>query len=57
VSLEELTAEVLDNVLSHMGGDRDRVLSRLLHLDPDRAAPELARLRDKLQISPRPRKR
>jgi predicted transcriptional regulator len=49
VDFEELTAEVVSNVLQHMGGELDRVVCRLLRIDPDVGAPELAALRRRVR--------
>jgi len=49
IELEELTAQVVTNVLGHMGGDLDRVVCRILDMDPALGAKEIARLRQKLQ--------
>jgi predicted transcriptional regulator len=56
VDIEELTAQVMENVLGHMGGQLDRVICRMLHIDPDEGAKEIARLREKL-ATPAKRKR
>ncbi len=53
VDLEELTAQVMENVLGHMGAELDRVVCRMLHIDPEQGAKEIARLREKLQVAPR----
>ncbi len=53
VDLEELTAQVMENVLGHMGAELDRVVCRMLHIDPDQGSREIARLREKLQVAPR----
>jgi predicted transcriptional regulator len=45
VELEELTAQVVANVLGHMGGDPDRVMCRVLKIDPDAGAKKIAGLR------------
>jgi predicted transcriptional regulator len=58
IGLEELAAQVALSVHEHMGGDLDRVVCRLLHIDPDRGAGEIAALRARLQVPPpRTRKR
>jgi predicted transcriptional regulator len=57
VDLEELTAQVIENVLGHMGGEIDRVVCRMLRIDPDKGAREIARLREKLRSSRQKRKR
>ncbi|MCJ7821868.1 MAG: BlaI/MecI/CopY family transcriptional regulator [Armatimonadetes bacterium] len=49
VNLEDLAAEVVSNVLGHMGGQRDRVICRVLDIDPDVGAEEIAELRRKVQ--------
>lgn len=45
VELEELTAQVIANVLGHMGGDLERVICRLLNIDPAAGADRIAELR------------
>jgi predicted transcriptional regulator len=57
VDLEELAAEVVSRVLGHMGGEPDRVICRVLDLDPDIGAAELAQLRRKLRAMSRRKKR
>jgi predicted transcriptional regulator len=57
VELEELAAEVVASVLGHMGGEPDRVICRVLDLDPDIGAAELAQLRRKLRAMSRRKKR
>lgn len=57
IDLEELTAEVVANVLGHMGGKLDRVICRVLDIDPDLGAEEIAALRRKVRAMPRKRKR
>ncbi|NIR01200.1 MAG: hypothetical protein GTN78_13540 [Gemmatimonadales bacterium] len=47
--LEELTAQVVANVLGHMGGQVDRVICRVLDIDPDVGADEIAEVRRKLK--------
>ncbi len=49
VGIEELTAQLVSNVLGHMGGTSDRVISRVLDLDPDLGAEGIAALRRRLQ--------
>ena len=49
VDLEELAAQVVSNVLGHMGGELDRVICRVLNLDPDIGAKQLAALRRRVQ--------
>lgn len=49
VNLEDLAAEVVSNVLGHMGGHRDRVICRVLDIDPDVGAKEIAELRRKVR--------
>jgi len=44
VELEELTAQVVANVLEHMGGDLHRVICRVLKIDPDAGAKKIAQL-------------
>lgn len=56
VDLEELTAQVMENVLGHMGAELDRVVCRMLHIDPDQGCKEIARLREKLPVVPPKRK-
>lgn len=57
IELEELTAEVVGNVLAHMGGKLDRVFCRLFGMDPDIGERELAKLRRKVRASARTRGR
>jgi len=56
VNLEDLAAEVVSNVLGHMGGQRDRVICRVLDIDPDVGAKEIAELRRKVQDMARGKK-
>jgi predicted transcriptional regulator len=57
VDPEAVAAQVVADVLQHMPGDPDRVLCRVLGVDPERAAPEMARLRRELKPSARRRGR
>jgi predicted transcriptional regulator len=57
VSAEELSAQVVTNVLDHMGGELDRVICRVLDLDPDVGAEQLAELRRRVQAMSHRRKR
>jgi predicted transcriptional regulator len=57
VELEALAAEVVSNVLAHMGGMSDRVISRVLDFDPDLGAKGIAALRRRLQAMEARRKR
>jgi len=50
VDLEELWAQVVTNVLAHMGGDRDRVICRVLEIDPDVGAKKIAQLRHRMPL-------
>jgi predicted transcriptional regulator len=45
VDVTELTACLAVEAIASMGADRDRVVCRVLGLDPTREAPEIARLR------------
>ncbi len=54
---EALTAEVLTEVATEMGADLHRVAARLLGIDPDRGAPALAQLRERLGTPRRNRRR
>jgi len=47
--IEELAAQVVANVLSHMGGSLDRVICRVLDIDPDVGAEEIAKLRSRVR--------
>jgi len=49
VQLEDLAAQVVTNVLEHMGGQLDRVICRVLEIDPDTGAEEIAELRRKMR--------
>ena len=53
VELEELTAQLVANVLGHMGGDLDRVICHLLHISPDAGAEKIAELRRRSRALPR----
>jgi predicted transcriptional regulator len=53
VELEELTAQLVANVLGHMGGDVDRVICHLLHINPDAGAEKIAELRRRSRALPR----
>jgi predicted transcriptional regulator len=57
VNLEDLAAEVVSNVLGHMGGHRDRVICRVLDIDPDVGAEEIAELRRKVRDMARAKKK
>lgn len=57
VDLEELAAQVVSNVLGHMGGHRDRVICRVLDIDPEIGAEEIAELRSKVRAMARKKKR
>jgi len=57
VELEELTAQVVANVLGHMGGDLDRVVCRVLDIDPDAGAKKIAELRQRVRAIPRGNKK
>ena len=50
VELEELTAQLVANVLGHMGGDLDRVICRVLKIDPDAGAKKIAGLRQRTRV-------
>jgi hypothetical protein len=41
------------NVLGHMGGDVDRVICHLLHINPDAGAEKIAELRRRSRALPR----
>ncbi len=56
VDPETLTAQVMEDVLTHLGAEPSRVVCRLLHIDPDVGAPEIAKLRARLQTAPKKRK-
>lgn len=49
VELEELAAEVVGNVLQHMAGEPDRVICRLLEIDPEIGVEEIAKLRKRVR--------
>jgi len=53
MKLDELTAEVVSNVLGHMGGELERVICRVLEIDPDVGAEEIAALRRKVKAMAR----
>ena len=57
VDLEELTAQVVSNVLGHMGGELDRVICRVLEIDPDVGAEKIAELRRRIRGMARGAKR
>ena len=52
VDAAELTACLAVEVITAMGADRDRVVCRLLGLDPQRNAPDIARLRAETKALP-----
>ena len=56
VDLEALTAQVVANILGHMGGDLDRVICRVLSIDPDLGADKVAELRQRVKAMPRRKK-
>lgn len=49
IELEELAAQVVVNVLDHMGGQMDRVICRVLNIDPNSGAEEIAQLRRRVR--------
>ncbi len=51
IELDELAAQVVGNVLAHMGGQLDRVFCRLSGIDPDIGEKELAKLRRKVRAA------
>ena len=53
VTLDELTAEVVSNVLGHMGGELERVICRVLEIDPDIGAEQIAALRERVRAMAR----
>jgi predicted transcriptional regulator len=53
VELEDLTAQVIANVLGQMGGDLERVICRLLNIDPEAGAGKIAELRRRARAVPR----
>jgi predicted transcriptional regulator len=57
VDLEELAARVVSNVLRHMGGQLDRVVCRVLDIDPDIGAAQVAELRRRVRGMARSGKR
>ena len=57
VDLEELAAKVVTNVLQHMGGELDRVVCRVLDIDPDIGAAQIADLRRRVRAMVRRPKR
>ena len=57
VEIEELAAQVVTNVLDHMGGKPDRVICRVLDIDPDVGAEEIAELRRRVRAMARRAKR
>jgi predicted transcriptional regulator len=57
VDIEELAAEVVTNVLGHMGGNLDRVICRVLAIDPDVGEEEIAELRRRVRATARKAKR
>ena len=57
VELEELAAQVVTNVLDHMGGEPDRVICRVLDIDPDVGTEEIAELRRRVRAMARRAKR
>jgi len=57
IDVEELSAQVVRNVLGHMGGKLDRVICRVLDIDPDVGAEEIAELRRKAKAVGRTTKR
>lgn len=48
VELEEVTAQAVASVLGHMGGEPERVICRVLDIDPDIGAERIAELRRKV---------
>jgi predicted transcriptional regulator len=57
VELEDLTAQVIANVLGQMGGDLERVICRLLNIDPEAGAGKIAELRRRARAVPRERRK
>ncbi len=58
VDIEELTAQVVSNLLGSFGSRMDRVICRVLDIDPDLGAEELASLRQRIRAMERgPHKR
>jgi hypothetical protein len=55
--LEVLTAQVVSNVLDRMGGEVDRVICRVLEIDPDVGADAIAEVKRKLGAMRRERRR
>jgi predicted transcriptional regulator len=56
IGIEELAAQVVSNVLGHMGGKSERVISRVLDMDPDLGAEGIAELRKKVRAVARQKK-
>jgi predicted transcriptional regulator len=56
VDLEELTAQVVSNILSHMSRQPDRVICRLLDIDPDIGETEIEELRQRVRAMGQKRK-
>jgi predicted transcriptional regulator len=48
VDPEEIAAQIVAETLAHLPGDLDRVVCRVLGIDPEVGAAELARIRRKL---------
>jgi predicted transcriptional regulator len=57
VEQEALAAEAVTNVLGHMGGTLDRVICRVLNIDPDIGEEELAELREKVRAIAREKRK
>lgn len=49
VDLEGLVAQVVSRTLVQMGGEPDRVICRVLGIDPDTGAQQIAELRQKVK--------
>jgi predicted transcriptional regulator len=49
IELDELVAQVVSSVLGHLGGELDRVVCRVLEIDPDVGAKRIAGLRRRVR--------
>jgi predicted transcriptional regulator len=53
VDPEAIAAQIVAETLAHLPGDLDRVVCRVLGIDPEPGAPEIARIRRKLGLTGR----
>ncbi|MFB3883492.1 MAG: BlaI/MecI/CopY family transcriptional regulator [Armatimonadota bacterium] len=57
IDAEELAAQVVSNVLAHMGGRLDRVICRVLDIDPEVGEGQIAELRRRVQSASKTKRR